>query len=49
MMSLERRTGKTVKVMPDFIRINEPKDDDVQSIVPGVQFHRNAGMPDAAQ
>merc|ERR1711937_1009921 len=51
MMSLEREQGKTIKVMPDYIKINEPKDDDVQSIVPGVQFQRqqNAPMPDQAQ
>merc|ERR1711934_626636 len=37
MMSLERQVGKTTKVMPDFIKIHEPKEDN-QDIVPGVQF-----------
>ena len=45
MMSLERQTGKTTKVMPDFIKIHEPKDDQ-QDIVPGVQFaHKREEAP----
>merc|ERR1712021_316881 len=52
MASLEKKVGKNVMVMPDYIKINEPKDDDVTAIVPGVQFQRQqnaAAMPDAAQ
>jgi small subunit ribosomal protein S3e len=52
MASLEKKVGKTTIVMPDFIKINEPKDDDVTAIVPGVQFQRQqnaAAMPDAPQ
>merc|ERR1711935_823102 len=40
MASLEKKVGKNVMVMPDYIKINEPKDDDVTAIVPGVQFQR---------
>lgn len=38
MMSLERKQGKFVKVMPDFIRIHPPKDqpDEIDAIKPGV-------------
>merc|ERR1712196_278859 len=38
MMSLERRSGKFVKVMPDFIRIETPKEtpDEIEQIKPGV-------------
>merc|ERR1712032_1191274 len=38
MMSLERRSGKFVKVMPDFIRIQPPKEtpDEIEQIKPGV-------------
>ena len=37
MMAVERTVGKVTKVMPDFIRIHEPKEDS-QDIVPGVHF-----------
>merc|ERR1712178_227368 len=37
MQSLERKTGNVTKVMPDYIKIHEPKDDN-QEIVPGVQY-----------
>lgn len=36
MMSVERTVGKTTKVMPDYIRINEPKDEINNDVVPGV-------------
>ena len=37
MMSVERQVGKVTKVMPDFIRIHDPKDES-NDIVPGVVF-----------
>ena len=38
MMALERKDKKgEIKVMPDYIKIHEPKDDE-RDIVPGVQF-----------
>ena len=48
MMSLERKTGKTIKVMPDFIKINPPKEtpDEVDEIKPGVlttNYNANSG------
>merc|ERR1712100_212125 len=36
MAAVEKGKGKDLKVMPDYIKIHEPKDDDVQSIEPGV-------------
>ena len=44
MATVEKRVGKNVKVMPDFIKIHDPKDDN-QNIVPGVEFahRRNDG------
>ena len=42
MMSLERKVGKTVKVMPDYVKIHEPKDDNVNDIVPNVLFNRRS-------
>ena len=38
MMSLERKAGKTTKVMPDFIKIHPPKQtpEEVEEIKPGV-------------
>ena len=48
MMSLERQVGKTTKVMPDFIKIHEPKEDN-QDIVPGVQFAHTAKREEAPQ
>merc|ERR1719453_1668101 len=38
MMSLERKQGKFIKVMPDFIRIHPPKEnyEEVDAIKPGV-------------
>merc|ERR1719197_1556974 len=47
MAAVERKVGKEVKVMPDYIKIHDPKDDDVQSIVPGVRF-QGAGRDDGA-
>jgi small subunit ribosomal protein S3e len=35
MMSLEKKVGRVTMVMPDFIKIHEPKEDD-NNIVPGV-------------
>jgi len=37
MASVERKIGNVTIVMPDYIRIHEPKDDN-NDIVPGVQF-----------
>jgi len=37
MMSVERKVGNQTLVMPDYIRIHDPKDDN-NDIVPGVQF-----------
>merc|ERR1719326_1651546 len=46
MRSLEiRQHGKPLKVMPDYIKIQEPKDEDISSIEPSVQFNR-AGAAD---
>ena len=42
MMSLERKVGKTVKVMPDYVKIHEPKDDNSNDIVPNVLFNRRS-------
>ena len=42
MMSLERKHGKETQVMPDFIKIHDPKDDD-RDIVPGVLFAQQRG------
>merc|ERR1712078_525622 len=36
MAAVERKVGKDLKVMPDYIKIHDPKDDNVQSIEPGV-------------
>ena len=47
MMSLEKKVGKDIKVMPDFIKIHEPKDDD-RDLVPGV-VHAQARDAGAAQ
>jgi small subunit ribosomal protein S3e len=40
MMSLEKKVAGITKVMPDFIRIHDPKvsEEEVQKVVPGVQF-----------
>jgi len=38
MQSVERKVGKNVQVMPDFIKIFEPKDENLSAIVPGVEF-----------
>jgi len=40
MMAVEKKVNGVTIVMPDFIRIHEPKDDHVQSITPGVEFAR---------
>ena len=43
MASVEKKMGNDVKVMPDFIKIHEPKDDN-NNIVPGVEFaHKRGG------
>ena len=52
MMSLERKEGKKIKVMPDFIKINPPKEtpDEVDEIKPGVvttNYNANSGAPAA--
>merc|ERR1711935_16139 len=36
MMSLEKKVNGVTHVMPDFIRIHDPKDEGVNDIVPGV-------------
>ena len=46
MASKTREVGKETKVMPDFIQIHNPKDDNTKDIVPGVEFH---GRRDDAQ
>merc|ERR1711988_1597721 len=45
METLERKRGKFVKVMPDFIRIHPPKDDPdvIEKTQPGVQSTGNFG------
>lgn len=49
MQSVERKVGKNTKVMPDFIKIHDPKEDN-QNIVPGVEFaHNNRREGDAPQ
>jgi hypothetical protein len=40
MMNLERKVGKTIKVMPDFVKIHEPKEENLAEIVPNVLFNR---------
>lgn len=42
MKSLERKEGKNTYVMPDYVKIHEPKDSaqDINNIVPGVQHHQ---------
>ena len=42
MMSLERKQGRHIKVMPDFIKIHPPKDspDEVEQIKPSVQVYQ---------
>ena len=52
MMSLERKDGKKIKVMPDFIKILPPKEtaDEVDEIKPGVvttNYNANSGAPAA--
>ena len=47
MQSVERKVGKNIQVMPDFIKIFDPKDEDITKIVPGVEFaQRNRGGDD---
>merc|ERR1719263_2721217 len=36
MAAVEKGKGKDLKVMPDFIKIHEPKDDNIQNIQPAV-------------
>merc|ERR1719198_506362 len=43
MASVERKTGKETKVMPDYYKILEPKDADTKDIVPAVEFHGRRG------
>jgi small subunit ribosomal protein S3e len=38
MMAVELKVNGVTKVMPDFIRIHDPKDEGVNDIVPGVVF-----------
>ena len=40
MMTLERKVGKTIKVMPDFVKIHEPKEENLVDIVPNVIFNK---------
>ena len=40
MMTLERKVGKTTKVMPDFVKIHEPKEENLVDIVPNVIFNK---------
>lgn len=40
MMNLERNVGKIIKVMPDFVKIHEPKEENLAEIVPNVLFNR---------
>merc|ERR1712048_323024 len=47
MAAVEKGKGKDLKVMPDYIKIHDPKDDNVQSIVPGVRF-QGAARDDGA-
>lgn len=39
------KVGNTTKVMPDFIQITEPKDDDVQNLQPTVHSTEQAQAP----
>jgi len=36
MAAVEKGKGKDLKVMPDYIKIHDPKDDNIQNITPGV-------------
>ena len=41
MASVERKVGKDTKVMPDYYKIIEPKnDDEIKNIVPAVIYNR---------
>ena len=41
MMSLEKKVGRNTMVMPDYIKIHEPKDQDDQKIEPAVIKYNN--------
>ena len=43
MMSVERKVGGVTHVLPDYIKVHDPKDDDIRNIVPGVQFAQKRG------
>jgi len=44
MQGTEIKTGpNTVKVMPDFIKIYDPKDEDTNNITPGVVSYKDQG------
>ena len=40
MMNLKRKVSKSIKVMPDFIEIHEPNEENLSEIVPYVLFNR---------
>ena len=48
MQSLERKVGKNITVMPDYIKIFDPKDEDLNKIVPAVEFAQRRGGDDMA-
>ena len=48
MGTLERKVDGNMIVMPDYIKINEPKDQDTQNITPGVIFNRPRGEDNQA-
>merc|ERR1711971_793198 len=43
MQGTEIKQGNVTKVMPDFIKIYDPKDEDTGSITPGVVSYKDAG------
>tara|TARA_B110000285_G_C14949894_1_gene526224 strand:+ start:119 stop:859 length:741 start_codon:yes stop_codon:yes gene_type:complete len=50
MQAVERKVGKNTVVMPDFIKIFDPKDEDINKIVPAVEFaQRNRGGEEQQQ
>jgi hypothetical protein len=43
MQGTEIKQGNVTKVMPDFIKIYDPKDEDTANITPGVVSYKDAG------
>merc|ERR1712051_813235 len=48
MQGTEIKQGNTTKIMPDYVKILEPKDEDMNAITPGVVTFRDQGQGEAA-